>query len=121
MTTAGAEVIEANKNWLYSRSIAFFNIPLLHTGLRVGYKVNDMLTLQASVVNGWNGVGFAPDISGDKTYGVSVNITAPTGTNIVATGYFGKGETINGPPTVASPDTRILGDLVVATRWVRWG
>src|SRR5262245_48323301 len=62
VTTAGAEVIEANKNWLYSRSIAFFNIPLLHTGLRIGYKVNDMVALQASVVNGWNGVGVLPDV-----------------------------------------------------------
>ena len=67
VTTAGAEVIEANKNWLYSRSIAFFNIPLLHSGLRVNYKVNDMISLQGSVVNGWNGVGIAPDISGAKT------------------------------------------------------
>jgi Putative beta-barrel porin-2, OmpL-like. bbp2 len=33
-TTAGAEVIEANKNWLYSRSLLFNAIPLLHTGLR---------------------------------------------------------------------------------------
>jgi hypothetical protein len=115
VTTAGAEVIEANKNWLYSRSIAFFNIPLVHTGLRVNYKVNDMLSLQGSVVNGWNGVGIAPDITGDKTYGVSANVTLPSGTNIVGTGYFGKGEVINtmaGP--VASTDTRILGDLVVA-------
>ena len=92
VTTAGAEVIEANKNWLYSRSILFFNIPLLHTGLRVGYKVNDAFSIQASVVNGWNGLGINPDITGAKTFGLSLNFTAPTGTNIVATGYFGKGE-----------------------------
>ena len=117
VTTAGAEVIEANKNWLYSRSIAFFNIPLLHNGLRVNYKVNDMLSLQGSVVNGWNGVGIAPDITGDKTYGVSANVNLPTGTNIVGTGYFGKGEAVFDATTmtaVASPDTRILVDLVVA-------
>jgi hypothetical protein len=107
VTTAGAEVIEANKNWLYSRSILFFNIPLLHTGLRVGYKVNDMVSLQASVVNGWNGVGINPDITADKTFGLSIGITAPTGTTIAATGYFGKGEG-------GSADTRVVGDLVVA-------
>ena len=33
-TTAGAEVIEANKNWLYSRSFLFNVIPLVHTGVR---------------------------------------------------------------------------------------
>ena len=71
VTTAGAEVIEANKNWLYSRSILFFNIPLLHTGVRATYKISDALTLQASVVNGWNGTGITPDITEDKTYGVS--------------------------------------------------
>jgi hypothetical protein len=112
VTTAGAEVIEANKNWLYSRSIAFFNIPLLHTGFRAGYKVNDMLSLQLSVVNGWNGVGIAPDVTGAKTYGASANVTVPGGLNIIATTYIGKNEAIF--PAGFSPDTRILGDLVVA-------
>ena len=93
VTTAGAEVIEANKNWLYSRSILFFNIPLLHTRSRAPtYKVNDMLSLQASVVNGWNDVGIAPDINADKTYGVSADRhTVPTGTNIVATDVLRQG------------------------------
>ena len=49
-TTAGAEVIQANKNWLYSRSLLFYAIPLLHTGARANFKVNDMLALQASLV-----------------------------------------------------------------------
>ena len=114
VTTAGAEVIEANKNWLYSRSIAFFNIPLLHNGFRAGYKVNDMLSLQLSVVNGWNGVGINPDITGAKTYGASVNVTVPGGLNIVGTTYIGKNEAICRRLGRASPDTRILGDLVVA-------
>ena len=112
VTTAGAEVIEANKNWLYSRSIAFFNIPLLHTGFRAGYKVNDMVSLQLSVVNGWNGVGIAPDITGAKTYSASVNITPMSGLNVVATTYIGKNEATSA--TTSSPNTRILGDLVAA-------
>jgi hypothetical protein len=112
VTTAGAEVIEASKNWMYSRSILFFNIPLLHTGARATFKVSDLLTLQASVVNGWNGTGINVDVSGAKTYGVSANITLPVGTNIIATGYFGKGEATGA--TTFSTDTRVLGDLVVA-------
>jgi hypothetical protein len=109
-------VIEANKNWLYSRSIAFFNIPLLHNGFRAGYKVNDMVSLQISVVNGWNGVGINPDITGAKTYGASLNLTPMSGLNVVATTYIGKNEAVFGPggAAVVSPDTRILGDLVVA-------
>ena len=35
VTSASAEVIESNKNWLYSRSMLFYGVPLLHTGLRV--------------------------------------------------------------------------------------
>ncbi len=117
VTTAGAEVIEANKNWLYSRSILFFNIPLLHNGARITYKVSDALTLQGSVVNGWNGTGITQDITKDKTFGVSANITVPgVGTNIIATGYFGKGEPFvdAAGAIVASTDTRLLADLVVA-------
>ena len=72
-TTAGAEVLPANKNWLYSRSILFNNIPLLHTGARANFKVNDMLSLQASVVNGWND---DPDFNAHKTFGLSATITA---------------------------------------------
>ena len=106
MTTAGAEVIEANKNWNYSRSILFYNIPLVHTGVRGTLKVNDMLTLQGSIVNGWNGQGFEVDVNAGKTFGVSINLTVPSGPNIIATGYFGK--------EFGGSDTRILGDLVVA-------
>ena len=105
VTTAGAEVIESNKNWLYSRSFLFFNIPLLHNGVRAGYKINDMVSVQASAVNGWNGQGLNPYITGDKTFGVSATITAPGGVTIVPTGYFGN---------TGSGDTRILFDLVGA-------
>ncbi|HET6282210.1 MAG TPA: outer membrane beta-barrel protein [Polyangia bacterium] len=106
MTTAGAEVIEANKNWNYSRSILFFNIPLVHTGVRATLKLSPELIAQVSIVNGWNGQGFEPDINAGKTFGVSINYTVPNGPNIIATGYFGK--------EFGSSDTRILGDLVVA-------
>jgi Putative beta-barrel porin-2, OmpL-like. bbp2 len=103
-TTAGAEVIQANKNWLYSRSFLFFNIPLVHTGLRVGYKVNDMVSVQGSVVNGWNGQGFEVDGNSNKTIGLNAAITLPNGIGILPTIYFGK--------ETGSTTTRFLGDLV---------
>jgi hypothetical protein len=106
VTTAGAEVIESNKNWLYSRSMLFYNIPLLHTGLRIGYKINDMVSVQASLVNGWNGFGFEADVNKEKTFGASATITAPGGVTIIPTIYVGKEFT--------STDTRFLGDLVAA-------
>ena len=110
-TTAGAEVIEANKNWLYSRSLLFNAIPLLHTGARANLKINDNLTLQASLVNGWNN---DPDLNAWKTGGISASITVNPMLSIVATTYFGK----EGQPQPAGGSTpgdlRFLGDLVAA-------
>jgi hypothetical protein len=103
-TTAGAEVIQANKNWLYSRSFLFNAIPLVHTGLRIGYKVNDMVSVQGSVVNGWNGQGFEVDGNSAKTVGLNASITLPMGVGIIPTIYFGK--------ETGSTSTRFLGDLV---------
>jgi hypothetical protein len=109
-TTAGAEVVPANKNWLYSRSILFFNIPLLHTGARANFKVNDMLSLQASLVNGWND---DPDVNAWKTVGLSASITASPMVAITATTYIGK-EAPQGAATETPGDLRILADVVAA-------
>jgi hypothetical protein len=106
VTTAGAEVIEANKNWLYSRSLLFFTIPLVHTGARVNLKVNDMLTLQASVVNGVNN---DPDNNANKTFGGSVALAPASTTSIVATTYIGK----RGPLGMEGSNVVFL-DLVAA-------
>ena len=87
-TTAGAEVIHANKNWLYSRSLLFNNIPLLHTGARANLKVNDMMSLQASVVNGWND---DPDVNAAQDVRrVDARIVPSSMATIVATTYIGK-------------------------------
>ena len=108
-TTAGAEVIPANKNWLYSRSLLFNAIPLLHTGARVNLKVNDMVSLQGSVVNGWND---DPDVNAWKTFGASASITPNKMATIVATTYIGK----EGPQAAGetSGDLRVLIDAVLA-------
>ena len=106
VTTASAEVIESNKNWLYSRSMLFGLVPFLHTGIRAGYKVNDKVALQASLVNGINN---DPDNNSAKTGGFSATITPISSTSIIATGYFGK----EGPQG-ATGDTIITTDFVVA-------
>jgi hypothetical protein len=55
VTSAGAEVIESKDNWLYSRSILFYNaIPFAHDGLRVTTPVAEGLNLQYGIVNGWD-------------------------------------------------------------------
>jgi hypothetical protein len=109
-TTAGAEVIEAKSNWLYSRSLLFNAIPLLHTGVRANLKVNDNLTLQASFVNGWNN---DPDLNAWKTGGLSASITVNPMLSIIATTYFGKEEAQGVMPSTPG-DFRFLGDLVAA-------
>jgi hypothetical protein len=93
VTSAGAEVIEANKNWLYSRSMLFYGIPLLHTGLRVngallGTIAAPELVVSLQLVNGWNN---DPDINSDKTFGLNLTYTPPNqGLTAAATTYIGK-------------------------------
>jgi hypothetical protein len=112
VTTAGAEVIEANKNWLYSRSLLFNIIPFVHVGARANLKVSDQLTLQASVVNNWGGVG-EPDNNAWKTAGVSATVTISPLVTVIATGYFGKEATQ--PAAGSTPgDLTILADVVGA-------
>jgi hypothetical protein len=55
VTPLGAEVIESQDNWNYSRSALFgYAIPFYHTGVRAALPVTDKLTLTAYLVNGWN-------------------------------------------------------------------
>ncbi|MGA2713387.1 MAG: outer membrane beta-barrel protein [Bryobacteraceae bacterium] len=57
VTSAGAEVIEANANWNYSRSLLFaWAIPYYHFGLRTSTPVTKSWTLGVQVVNAWNTV-----------------------------------------------------------------
>ncbi len=111
VTTAGAEVIEANKNWLYSRSFLFNAIPLLHTGVRANLKVNDQLTLQASVVNGWNN---DPDWNAWKTIGLSASMTFNPMVSAALTAYFGKEGVQTATDSSTPGDLRVLVDAVGA-------
>lgn len=57
VTSAGAEVIEANGNWNYSRSLLFaWAIPYFHTGIRTSMPVSKTETIGVQLVNGWNNV-----------------------------------------------------------------
>ncbi|MES1171905.1 MAG: outer membrane beta-barrel protein [Bacteroidota bacterium] len=105
-TTAGAEVIEANRNWLYSRSMLFYIIPVHHTGVRATLKINDMVSIQGTLANGiFNDM---PDNNSTKTGGLSLSIAPLPTTSIVLTGYFGK-EGAQG----MTGDVRTTIDLVV--------
>jgi hypothetical protein len=108
-TTAGAEVTESNKNWIYSRSFMFNAIPALHTGLRLTLKPSDLISVQASLVDG-GASNNDPDNNSFKTIGLSLGITpADTGTSIALTSYIGP-EGDQGD----QGDTQILVDLVAS-------
>ena len=67
VTSAGAEVIETNQNYNYSRSLLFaWAIPYSHTGARVQYALGSHFTGSFQVVNGWNNV---EPINSGKTFG----------------------------------------------------
>ncbi len=68
VTSAGAEVIESNANWNYSRSILFaYAIPYYHLGLRTSFPVGTHFTGGVQLVNGWNNV---KDNNSGKTVGL---------------------------------------------------
>ena len=106
VTTAGAEVIEAKDNWLYTRSILFgYAIPFTHTGVRITAAVDDKLSVQGMIVNGWD-VGL--DNNDAKTFGASaLYADADSGLTGAATVLVGK----------EASDTRVLADLVVGKKF----
>jgi len=54
-TLQGAEVIESPDNFNFTRSILFgYAIPFTHTGLRISYELNDLITVTGGVNNGWD-------------------------------------------------------------------
>jgi hypothetical protein len=69
VTSAGAEVIESNANWNYSRSILFaWAIPYYHFGIRTAFPVGEHFTGGVQLVNGWNNV---KDNNTGKTLGLT--------------------------------------------------
>ena len=55
VTPMGAEVIESNANWNYSRGLLFdYAIPLFHFGANAKYVFNPKWAVTGYLVNGWN-------------------------------------------------------------------
>jgi hypothetical protein len=78
VTNAGAEVIETNNNWNYSRSLLFaWAIPYYHFGVRTSFPVGAHFNGGVSLTNGWNN---AEDNNSGKTVGISGNFTSKKAT-----------------------------------------
>lgn len=72
-TPVGAEVIETQSDWNYSRSLLFaLAIPYNHTGLRASYSFTKAVSAYAMIVNGWNDVS---DNNRGKSFGAGVSWT----------------------------------------------
>ena len=66
VTPLGAEVIESQDNWNYTRSVLFgYAIPFYHAGIRANLAATPKLTLSGYLVNGWNNTS---EINGNKTF-----------------------------------------------------
>ncbi len=105
VTPAGAEVIENKDNFNYSRGLLFaLAIPYYHAGFRVGYAVNDKVSVTGYLVNGWNNV---IENNGDKTVGVSLGLKPNAKTGVFVNYLVGKEF-----PSEDSDGTRNLLDIV---------
>jgi hypothetical protein len=93
VTPMGAEVIESNANWNYSRGDLFnFAIPFFHFGASAKYAFNSKWALTGYAVNGWNNTIVNHDAafgsSSGMTYGASLVYT-PNMKWSVTENYFG--------------------------------
>ena len=107
VTPAGAEVIENKDNYNYSRGLLFaLAIPSSHTGARVGYTVNDKVSVTGFLVNGWNDV---KDNNSDKTVGVSLSLKPTAKVGVITNYLVGKEQAAD-----ADGGVRNLLDVVVS-------
>jgi len=91
VTPAGAEVIETQDNWNYSRSLLFsWAIPYYHAGVRASYALSDKVTATGFLLNGWNNV---KDNNGSKSFGTQVLVTASDRVSIAGTWIGGAEQT----------------------------
>ena len=106
VTPMGAEVIESNANWNYSRSLLFYYaIPYYHFGMRAKYTFNDKVNLTGFVVNGWNNI---IDNNTGKTGGFSLGFNATKKLSITENYFFGPEQTKD------NGDFRHITDTVIA-------
>ncbi len=89
VTPAGAEVIETQDNWNYSRSLLFsWAVPYYHAGVRASYVVSDQVSATGFLLNGWNNV---KDNNNAKSFGTQV-LVAPSDRVSLAGTWIGGAE-----------------------------
>jgi len=99
VTHMGYEVVEGydGYNDNYSRSLLFnYAIPISHTGVKVGYTINSMVSVMGMVVNGWDQ---AVDLNASKSIGAQLALT-PAPPVAIYVNYIGGPEGENDNHTV---------------------
>jgi Putative beta-barrel porin-2, OmpL-like. bbp2 len=72
VTMHGAEVIESQDNWNYTRSILFgYAIPFYHVGVRGTVAASDKVSFAGYLVNGWNN---SSELNGEKTFAINATL-----------------------------------------------
>jgi hypothetical protein len=91
VTNAGAEVIEAKDDWLYSRSLLFgFAIPFTHTGVRATLPVPGAagFSVMGALFNGWDN---PPKAVGPQKMGhLALLYSGPAATSVTVNVMFGR-------------------------------
>jgi hypothetical protein len=104
VTPMGAEVIESQDNWNYTRSVLFgYAIPFYHVGVRATITASPKLTLTGYLVNGWNN---SSEINGNKT--IHLGATLKPNDKVTWIGNY-----MVGKETADSDDTRNLFDTTL--------
>jgi hypothetical protein len=105
VTNAGAEVIEAKDNWLYSRSLLFgYAVPFTHTGLRATIPVGSGFSLMAGLFNGWDSP--PGPVGSEKTGHLALLYSGDSSTTLILNVLYGRDP--------GATDDRILIDAVAA-------
>jgi hypothetical protein len=111
MTPCGAEVMESNGNWNYTRSLLYnYAEPVLHVGARATYTASESLSAQLHVVNGWNNV-----VNHTSGKGVGVQVAyAPVKPLPIVLNYMTTSESsgANGTGTLTNIGQRTMLDVV---------
>lgn len=104
VTPMGAEVIESQDNWNYTRSVLFgYAIPFYHAGVRAMITASPKVTLGAMLVNGWNN---GSEINDNKTVHVSATLKPTDKVTWIGNYMVGK-------ETPGSDDNRNLFDTTL--------
>jgi len=124
VTNAGAEVIEAKDDWIYSRSLLFnFAIPFTHTGLRVTIPIPGIagLSAMAGLFNGFDqpagvpgaGAGVSNKVGSPKMGHLALLYSGPSNTTVTLNGYYGYTDATQGDTKTLLDGTvgRSFGDL----------